>query len=382
MSAECSGSDKNIKVCCFCERWESGGIESFLFNVLTKIDRKGLQIDLVTTCLGNSVFTRTLQQLGIHFFELSGSQKNAVENYRRFASLLKARHWDVIHLNTFHGLSLSYLYLAKREGVPVRIAHSHNTALRKSLMRPIKLAVHTWAKKRFTQYATDLWACSKGAAKFLFSEKAFKQKGYQFIPNGIDVHRFCFDPAVRKSVRTELGLEDHFVVGNVGRLCCQKNQIFLLEIFAEILKRIPNSRLLLVGEGEDEPLLLQKARQLGITEKVIFYGVTPHVERLLWAMDVFVLPSCFEGLPVTGVEAQTAGLPCLFSDAVTEECRILDTAEFLPLADSPKQWADMALEKTAGKDRTAAAYLVQDTGFDIFRTVQKIESAYRRSDVL
>lgn len=379
MSAERLGTKQNVKVCCFCERWESGGIESFLYNVLSRIDLKGLQIDLVTASLGKSIFTQPLQQRGIQFHELSGSQKNVWKNYRCFVSLLKERHWDVIHLNIFQGLSLACLHIAQQEGVPVRIAHSHNTALRKSLTRPMKLAIHTWAKERFTRYATDLWACSKGAAEFLFSGEALEQKGFQFIPNGIDIDRFRFDPVVRENVRKELGLTDKLVIGNVGRLCCQKNQAFLLDVFAEILKRDPNSRLLLVGEGGDKPLLLRKVRQLDIEEKVIFYGVTPHVEQLLWAMDVFVLPSRFEGLPVTGVEAQTSGLPCFFADTVTRECGISNAAEFLSLTSPPEQWARMILAKAAAKDRTAAALAAQKAGFDICHTARQVESGYRRS---
>lgn len=381
MPAEHSGPEKKVRVCCFCERWASGGIESFLFNILTRIDLNGLQIDVVTSSLGESIFTQPLQQRGIQFHELSGSQKSVLENHRRFASLLRERRWNVIHLNIFHGLSLAYLDIARRGGVPVRIAHSHNTALRKSLTRPVKLAIHAWAKERFTRYATDLWACSQGAAEFLFSREALEQQDFQFIPNGIDTHRFCFDPAARKGIRTDLGLEDKFVVGNVGRLCYQKNQSFLLEIFAEILKRNPNSRLLLVGEGEDKALLLQKAQHLGIAEEVIFYGVTPHVEQMFWAMDVFILPSRFEGLPVTGVEAQTAGLPCFFSDVVTRECRISESTEFLSLAESPKQWAGVILGKSAAGDRAAAASAAQDAGFDVFQTARQVESGYRRSDV-
>lgn len=380
MPVERSEMAKKVKACCFCERWESGGIESFLFNVLTRIDLNELQVDLVTASLGKSIFTEPLQKLGIQFFELSGSQKSVLKNQRCFVSLLKERRWDVLHLNIFHGLSLSYLYLAEQAGVPIRIAHSHNTALRKSLTRPLKLAIHTWAKERFTQYATDLWACSKDAAEFLFSKKALEQKSFRFIPNGIDICRFRFNPAVRKDIRTDLGLEDKFVVGNVGRLCYQKNQGLLLEIFAEILKRNPNSRLLLVGEGGDKPLLLQRARGLGIAGKVIFYGVTLHTEQLLWAMDVFVLPSRFEGLPVTGVEAQTAGLPCFFSDAVTRECGILDTARFLPITDSPAQWADTILIGATAKNRPAAAFSVQRAGFNICDTARQVEAGYRRPE--
>lgn len=377
-----SKSQQKIKVCCFCERWNSGGIESFLFNVLTRMNRNEIEIDLVASTLGSSVFTESLQERGIQFFELSGNQKNFLENQKRFTSMQKERRWDVLHLNIFHGLSLAYLYIAKQEGIPIRIAHSHNTALRESPTKEIKLAIHTLTKNRFTRYATDLWACSENAADFLFSADDLKKKGFLFIPNGIDVDRFRFNPGTRKDVRFELGLSNQFVVGNVGRFCYQKNQSFLLDVFCEVLKLKSDSYLLLVGEGEDKPLLIEKAQQLGILEKVIFHEVTSCVERLFWAMDVYILPSRFEGLPVTGIEAQATGLPCFFSDAITERCGILKSTKFLPLSRAPEYWAKEILKEAVIKDRSAAVYSVRNAGFDIQHTVQQVESGYRRSIVL
>lgn len=246
---------KSVKVCCFCEKWESGGIESFLFNVLLHINLQAVQVDIVTAELAESIFTQLLKEHGIRFFELSGSQRNVRENHRIFKGLLQQEKYNIVHLNIFHGLSLYYARLAQEAGVPVRIAHSHNTALRKSLTIPLKLAIHALAKSWYTKNATDLWACSQAAAEFLFSTRELLQKEFQFIPNGIDTARFRFDPAIREAVRAELGLAGEFVVGNVGRLCYQKNQSFLLDVFAEILRQKPESRLLLVGEGEDKPAL-------------------------------------------------------------------------------------------------------------------------------
>lgn len=379
MSSEHSGPKKRVKVCCFCERWGSGGIESFLFSILSRIDLKGLQIDLVAAILGESIFTQPLQTLGVRFIELSGSQKKLLQNHRQFIQLLHQEQYDLVHLNIFHGLSLYYAALAKSAGVPVRIAHSHNTALRKSLTRPLKQAIHMIAKARYTKAATDLWACSKSAAEFLFSRSVLEMRGYRFIPNGIDIRRFRFDLAARKTLRKELGLENRFVIGNIGRLCYQKNQTFLLEVFAEILKRNSNSCLLLVGEGEDKPVLLQKVQQLDITEKVIFYGVTPHVEQLLWVMDVFVLPSRFEGLPVTSIEAQAAGLPCLFSDAVTRECQIGKRVYSLSLGAPPERWAEAIMRMDTGGSRVESAADVCAAGFDAANVSREIEDFYMKA---
>ena len=267
----------------------------------------------------------------MRFFELSGDQKGLIQNYRLFWNLVQKEHYDVVHLNVFHGLSLYYARLAKKAGVPIRIAHSHNTALRASLTRPIKRLIHEIAKRLYSRDATDLWACSEAAGKFLFSRKMLKERGFRFVPNGIETEKFRFDPKVRESVRKELGLDGQFVIGNVGRLCYQKNQEFLLDIFVEVKKQRPNSDLLLVGEGELGEMLKQKAQKLGIADSVIFYGTSPTIERLLYAMDVFVFPSRFEGLGIVAVEAQAAGLHVICSEHIPQETCVTDLFQRLQL---------------------------------------------------
>lgn len=242
------------------------------------------------------------------------------------------------------------------------------------------MLVHRAAKALYTSSATDLWACSRSAAEFLFSKRQLAVKGFQFIPNGIDIERFRFDVAVRESVRQELGLTKKYVIGNIGRLCYQKNQEFLLEILAEIIQCKPESRLLLVGEGEAEVALRQKAESLGVAHAVIFYGVSSHVERLLWAMDTFVFPSRFEGLGIAVVEAQAAGLPVLCSENVPSEARVTLQFHRLPLSAGVKQWADKVLEVcNVSINRSEGCALVRNAGFDIADVSTQIEINYTRS---
>lgn len=357
------------RICLFCEQWASGGIESFLYNVLTHVDLTGLEVDLVAARLGQSVFTKPLEALGVRFVALSGRRRAPAEDHRRFLALLEARRYDVIHLNLFQSLSLWYAKAAARAGVPIRIAHSHNTALRKSLTRPLKLALHRWGRGRYGAYITHRWACSAQAAEFLFGPG----RDSVFIPNGIDVERFRFDPAGRESARRELGAgEAALVLGSVGRLCCQKNQSFLLDVFAQLRQARPDSLLLLVGQGEDREALEEKARQLGLSSSVVFYGASGQVWRLLWAMDVFLLPSRFEGLPVSLVEAQAAGLPALCSPAVTREAA-LTRADFLPL--EPPLWA-RAILTAKTTDRAAAADAVAAAGFDINAVAARVRETW------
>ncbi len=360
------------RVCVLCETWESGGIEAFLANVIRSMDRTGLTIDVVCAKLGQSVFTAPLEELGVRFHQLSGSTRKVGENRRLFQKLLEERRYDAVHLNAYQALSLAYLALAGEAGVPVCIAHSHNTALRKSLTRPLKLALHHWAKRKYANAMTCRWTCSRAAAEFLFGDA----ENWQFIPNGIDTERFRFDAEERERVRKELRLEGRSVIGNVGRLCYQKNQEFLLDVFKEVVTQRPESVLLLVGEGEDKPRLEEKTKELDIEGKVIFYGTTDKVERLYWAMDVFVLPSRFEGLPVTGIEAQAAGLPCFFSDSITEECRSGERTRFLPLTASAKEWAKEIAKARTPADRTAAAEEAAAAGFDVRLVAEAVKKAW------
>lgn len=367
------------RICCYCDRWESGGIESFLNNVLNRLDLREVEVDIVTADLRQSVFTAGLEQKGIHFYQLSGSQQKLRQNWRMFRQLLEQRHYDVIHFNLFQGLSLYYARLAQKAGVPVRIAHSHNTALRPSRTRPLKLLLHRAGKLLFLRSATDLWACSTPAAEFLFSRKIAREGQFRFIPNGIETERFRFDPAQRDAVRRALGLEKEFVIGNVGRLCAQKNQEFLLDVFAEVVKQKPDSRLLLVGTGELEPALKARAKALQVADKVIFYGVSDRVETLLWAMDVFAFPSRFEGLGIVAVEAQAGGLPVLCSEHVPQEARITALFHALPLNAGAQAWAEALVCSDAAEKPRDTWQQVRAAGFDVEDVARKIERYYLRS---
>lgn len=369
---------QKIKICCFCETWESGGIESFLNNVLQHINLEKIQVDIVVSCLKKSIFTEPLKQKGIHFFELSGNQKNFLKNYYMFMKLLQKENYNAVHLHIFHGLSLYYACLAKKVGVPVRIVHSHNTALRSSKSQQLKLFIHNIAKNLFSNAATDLWACSALAAQFLFSKGALKQKGFQFIPNGIDTKRFRFRPEVREQMRRRLGLENKLVIGNVGRFCYQKNQSFLLDIFAELVKQKPESRLLLVGEGEKEKTLRNKAKTLNIEGQVLFYGVSKQIECLLWAMDIFVFPSHFEGLGIVAIEAQAAGLLTICSDRIPKEAHITPLFKSLPLERGEKSWAETALSFQPVIPREQGARLVQQAGYELDSIVEIIKRKYQK----
>ncbi len=357
------------KICCFCQRWASGGIEAFLYNCLARMDLTQLEVDIVAARLERNGLSARLEELGVQFYQLSGNLHDTARNHRLFRKLLRQRQYDVVHFNLYQGLSLYYCRIARQEGVPVRIAHSHNENLRQSPGRWLKLLLHRLGRRCFTADATALWACSKGAAGFLFGEK----KDFSLIPNGIDTARFRFNAEERQTLRREMGLENCFVLGHVGRLCSQKNQRFLLDVLARLVPLRPNSRLLLIGNGEDREALERHAQKLGVENRVIFYGRSNQVERLLWVMDVFALPSLFEGLAVAAVEAQAAGLPVLCAKGLSQEVKLTGKLKFLPLdADA---WAAEILTMGA-ENREKDAETVRKAGFEAQAVACQIQAAY------
>lgn len=365
--------DNMRRICLFCETWSSGGIESFLTNILTNLDKSDIEVDIVAACIKKSIFTSRLTRCGVCFYELSGNRNHVIKNKKIFLEIMKKRTYDVIHLNTFHGGALYYLLLAKKMGIPVRIAHSHNVGLRRGKHYWLKMMIHKWACRHFIVNATDFWACSKAAADFMFPQGV----PYCLIPNGFDVERFRFNATYRNMVRRRLKIKDEIIVGNVGRLCYQKNQIFLLHIFAEFLNMQPNGRLLLVGEGEDQLKLEDEASLLRIKDKVIFWGATSHVEQLYWAMDVFIFPSIFEGLGIAAVEAQASGLPMVCSDRIPKEACILQSVEKIPLNSAPDKWAEasvISLKKVFARETCADA--VRKGGFDIVDVIKIVANTY------
>lgn len=363
-------------VCIYCETWESGGIESFLANVIQRLDMQQFSVDIVAASLKDSVFTRGLEQMDVRFRELSGNTRSIYRNLKMFQQLLSERHYDVLHLNVYQGLSMCYARAAKKAGIPVRIIHSHNTALRKSATRPLKLAIHTMAKQCMAENGTRFLACSSDAAQFMFPKEIADNSSFSVVPNGIETERFRFDQEKRDRFREQWGLQGKLVVGNIGRLCYQKNQTFLLDVFQELCKLQPESKLLLVGAGDDDPMLRDKAAQLGIEENVLFYGTTASPEETLWAMDAFVFPSLFEGLGIVAIEAQAAGLPVFCSEAIPQEAYVTEQMHQIPLDKGAEVWAEQISKCQPMQDRTESMLKIRQAGFDIEDVAKQMADYY------
>lgn len=360
---------KEMKVCCFCEKWGSGGIESFLVNAYEHMDRSQVSIEIVTMKQESSFFLQRLKNLNILLIPLSTSVRSLFYNHACFRRLLKEKNYDAVHLNIYHGLSLLYAWDAKRAGVPVRIAHAHGSSLRKSFLRPVKLLLHEISKHLFSSSCTKKIACSTQAAEFLFS----KQTEVQIISNGIDISRFWSEKPRDTKLLPEY--EGRLILCTVGRLCSEKNQTFLLDVMSELVKQRPDVLLVLVGEGELRQNLMEKAKQLKLTPNVLFYGVSHDIPFLLMEANVFVLPSLFEGLGIAAIEAQASGMPTLCSDGVPLEAIPTPLGMRLPLEAGPKAWADKIMELSLQSRMDVRKNLI-DAGYSIETVASQIKRLY------
>ena len=357
-----------------------GGVYALVTSVIRN-KPEGVKLDIA--CIArfeNPDNVEALRRMGtdVYYVGTTGPRlSRPYAYYKNTLRLLLEGKYDCVHI---HG-DVAYLLLifakaARRAGVGKIILHSHAAGIDGG-SRKLKALLHRLCRGALRRSATDFAACSDRAAEWMYPNLSLDR--VCMIKNGVELDRFSFDPDTRQKLRDELKLGDAFVVGHVGRFAYQKNHGYLLDAFAAIRRRIENARLLLVGEGVLFDAMRQKVSRLGLVNDVIFYGASYDVGGLMQAMDLFVLPSHFEGLPVVGVEAQAAGLPVLFSDRITRQACLTDNVRFLPIdRDSVEKWADgaSAFRDAPAIDRAAACARVREAGFTIQDTVHAFLNLY------
>lgn len=343
-----------------------GGLETMLMNYYRNIDRTQVQFDFLVHRQERAAYDDEIESLGGKIYRLprlnpwSRSYLRALDRF-----FIEHPEYKIVHSH-LDCMSAIPLAAAKRAGVPVRIAHSHNNNQDKDLKYLLKL----YYRQKIPDAATKLFACSESAGKWMFQGKPF-----EVFNNAIDIKRYVYNEKTREIQREKWGIgEDKLVIGNVARFSPQKNHEFLIKIFNSLLKTV-DSVLLLVGDGELRPAIEKKVQELGIKERVIFTGVRDDVPALMQAMDVFVFPSRYEGLGIVAIEAQAAGLPCLISDGVTLECKKTDLVYQLPLKENPECWANMVIDLSK-KERTDTYLEIVNSGYDIASQAGALQNYY------
>ena len=347
-----------------------GGLETMIMNYYRQIDKDKIQFDFLVHREYRGDYDDEIELLGGKIYRLPVLNPLDI-NYRRVIDSFFKEHsseYDIVHchLDCMAALPLKY---AKKNGYSVRIAHAHNTSQEKNL----KFFVKTFYKKLIPRYATHLFACSTDAGKWMFGEHSF-----EVMRNAINSEKYNFNKSLRKNIRSEFEINNNeIVIGHIGRFDHQKNHSFLLDVFSEINSINSNTRLMLVGDGDLKIDIQEKAKSLGLLSRVIFTGVRSDVSRLLQAMDIFVFPSLFEGLPVTMIEVQASGLPSVISDKVPKETVLVkDIIHIMSLSDSAEDWAKQVLLVMSSTGRFGRIDKIKESGFDIVEASDWLEKTY------
>ena len=363
--------EKPIIVAQVMGKWVGGGVESVIMNYYRHLDHSKVQFDFICDEDSTRIPYDEIKKLGGRVF-LVPKYQNLPKYLKTLEKLFKENQYRIVHSN-INTLSVFPLYAAKKAGVPIRISHSHSTSNPKEWRRNlIKNILRPFSKR----YATDFFTCSEVAGRYLFGNKAFNQGEVKIIHNAIDVDKFKFDEVARKKLRQEFGIKDSTVViGHVGRFVQQKNHTFLVDVFKEYHEKNPDSKLLLVGSGPLEDEIKKRVEKLGLKDSVLFLGQRDDINKLYSVMDVFCLPSLYEGLPVVGVEAQAAGLPTIFSNGVSSEAIISKNAKIVAVQEVEAYIKKIDEVTQNNKQRMSAAI---SENMSIKKEAIKLEKLYFR----
>ena len=284
--------DKKIIVAHIMGKWNGGGVESVVMNYYRNIDRNKIQFHFLCDEDSTDIPYEEIEKLGGKVIVIPPYQK-LFKYQKELYRIFKENNYKIIHSH-INALSVFPLRIAKKAGVPIRIAHSHSTSNKKEWKKNIlKMILRPFSKL----YANNYFACTEYAGKWLFGKKVVERKELNVINNAIDLKKFEFNENTREDLRKELGIkEDVLVIGHVGRFMKQKNHEFLIDVFEKAIKQDDNIYLILVGQGPLEDKIKEMAKEKGIEDKILFLGQRNDVNKLYQAMDIFVLPSLYEGL--------------------------------------------------------------------------------------
>lgn len=349
-----------------------GGIQAFIMNVYRTINKDEYQFDFLLNRHIENSYEKEIAELGGIIYFVPSRRKGILKNCRALNDFfMNHQGYIAIHM---HESSLSYiepLIQAKKNGC-YTIIHSHSTGVNNSIIHRI---LHEINKKRIYKYANCCIACGELAREWMYGHtKVFDQS--VIITNGIDIKKYTYDNEIREKYRKEFELEGKYVIGHVGRFSKVKNHDFLIDVFAEVLKIRNDAILMLVGDGTLRNKVDEKVNNLGLNENVLCLGARKDISNILQAIDVLVLPSFYEGFPVTVVEAEAAGVPVVMSDAITDEVMNKSNIIKLSLKESTSKWAEKICEH---HNRAIDNSLLYEAGLDITETTKKLIQIYARN---
>ncbi|MBR2403928.1 MAG: glycosyltransferase family 1 protein [Lachnospiraceae bacterium] len=346
-----------------------GGVGTVMLNYQNYIDAEKVQMDYLIFGEEAELFDDQVKALGSKVYmypALSGRQMGRTKIYLEQFFAEHEGEYDIVHLHAPTIAFMAFPIIAKH-GIKHRIIHSHATLYAENKVKAIRNKI-LWALAKGK--ITDRIGCSKAAGDFLFGNEDFI-----VLKNAIAYENYLYDEEVRASLRKDMQVEDKLVVGNVGRFSQQKNQIFLIEIFAKIKELHPDSVLWLLGDGELRNDIEAKIRTFGLQDSVKLFGMVKNTREYYQAMDVMVMPSLFEGLPMVGVEAQASGLPCVFADTITREVDVVG-CPYISLQEPVEVWAKATIDMAGAKERRSYPEELDALGFNIKLEAKRLEEFY------
>lgn len=364
---------KPIRVAHVFGRFDRGGAETMIMNIYQHIDRSRVQFDFVQHTQDECAFEKQAKEMGARIFSVPRFRGTNYFSYRKAWKnfFLEHRNIAIIHGHIYSTASV-YLRIAKEYGLGT-ISHAHTSG---ALNRRPKALAKIFMGKKTRNVSDYFFSCSYEAGEWIFGKDVGTRPNFYLLKNAIDPVRFVFNENKGLEKRKELGIEGKFVLGHVGRFDTAKNQAFLLDIFQSVLKREKNAVLILVGDGILRPSVEKKACELGLKDRVLFLGLRSDIPELLQAMDAFVFPSIFEGLPVTIIEAQASGLLCIVSSNITSEVSVTDLVEYISLEKTVDEWADRVLSFKKGHVRRNTSEEIRSAGYDVKETAKWLEDFY------
>lgn len=344
-----------------------GGAETFLMNIYRVLDKKKYQFDfLICEKPGKDSYQQEIEQMGGKIYIVPSKSDGFFQNLSAIYHIVKKERYKIVWRHTHNMFKSLDLLAARMAGARHTILHSHNTN-----GSGAEQVLGKFCKPFSRFYVTDRFACGEEAGRCLFGKRDF-----QIIHNGVDSTRFSYNQLIRDAYREEFGFQENdLVIGHVGRFVKEKNHIFILDIFRAVLEKRPDAKLVLAGDGNLKTEIEKKAEKLRIRDSVYFLGARNDIAGLMQMMDVFLMPSLWEGLPVVLIEAQAADLPCLAADTIDSSVKILPDFSFCSLSDTPEVWADRLIG-IYRKDRKSRRQELIDAEYDTEKIAGRLEQTF------
>lgn len=364
------------KILIFAPTSPSSGITQYILNILGELESADMRVDILS--FRNYRLKKWTEIHGTEYFEFDISIYKHPCVYRHFLKAVFSKGYDAVHFNLSGLSTLTFFKIAKKCGTKKIIMHSHSsfTDLASKLRRTVFSNLHKFLRVFANKYYDVKCACSVPAAEWMYGKK--NAQSALILNNAVDTEKFAYSEINSEEIRAKYRVKTKYLIGHIGRFTVQKNHSFLIDVFSELCKNRNDCTLMLVGNGEFLENIKNKVNDLNLNDRVIFVDFQEDIYKYYSAMDVLLLPSLFEGLPITLVEAQANGLSSLVSDAVTKECDLTGLTEFYPLSEGCNAWAQKISEmlKNGTEHKTDVSEMLRKSGFSLASQAKVISKLY------